>query len=163
MEGRKEAEVCSALSLSLSPPPTPPPTPPPAVRIPILEWPIIFDIKTRPRNVMSRTGTKDLQMVNLNVRVLTKPNAAGLPQIYEDLGMDYDERVLPSIVNETCKQVVAQFTAVQLLTQRDQVRNVIARNLIERAREFNIIVEDIAVCFCLCPVSSLPFIYNQAS
>lgn len=113
--------------------------------IPFLEWPYIFDIRTRPKNVMSMTGTKDLQMVNLNVRVLTKPNETGLKQIYEELGMDFDERVLPSIVNETCKQVVAQFTAVQLLTQREQVRELIKRNLMERAREFNIVMDDVAL------------------
>jgi hypothetical protein len=32
-------------------------------------------------------------------------------------------QVLPSIVNETVKQVIAQFNATALLTQREQVWN----------------------------------------
>ncbi len=36
-------------------------------------------------------------------------------------GPDYDEKVLPSIVNEVLKQVIAQYNAPQLLTQREQV------------------------------------------
>lgn len=39
-------------------------------------------------------------MVNISLRVLQRPDAVKLPQIYRMLGTDYDERVLPSICNE---------------------------------------------------------------
>ena len=39
----------------------------------------------------------------------------------QSLGLDWDERVLPSIGNEILKAVVAQYNAEQLLTQRDRV------------------------------------------
>lgn len=71
--------------------------------------PIIFDIRTRPRSVATVTGTKDMQMVNISLRVLSRPEVDHLPWIYSRLGTDYDERILPSIVNETLKAVVVIF------------------------------------------------------
>jgi len=48
----------------------------------------------------------DLQNVNITLRILFRPVADRLPDIFTNLGTDYDERVLPSIVNEVLKAVV---------------------------------------------------------
>lgn len=114
-------------------------------------------------------------MVDIGLRVLTKPDPAALVSIYRRLGMDYDDKasreraptctrsgrgrrlltatrclasvaaphtqVLPSIVTEVVKQVIAQFNATALLTQREQVSRKIKESLEERAREFGILLE----------------------
>ncbi|KDO26987.1 hypothetical protein SPRG_07700 [Saprolegnia parasitica CBS 223.65] len=115
------------------------------VMIPWVERPTIFDVRTKAHQVSSLTGSRDLQMVNVSLRVLTRPNTGKLPEIYRNLGLNYLEVVLPSIVNETAKQVMAQFNASQLITQREHVSRMIARNLTERAMEFFINVEDVSV------------------
>ena len=91
------------------------------MRIPFVTYPTIFDVRLRPRIVASRTGTKDLQQVQISLRVLSRPKAEALPEILINLGEDWDERVLPSIVNEVLKATVAQYDAEQLLTERASV------------------------------------------
>ena len=51
--------------------------------IPWLQRAIVYDVRTKPRNISTTTGSKDLQMVSLTLRVLHRPEVKMLPKIYQ--------------------------------------------------------------------------------
>jgi len=113
--------------------------------IPWVQRPILYDIRSRPKNVPSITGSKDLQNVNITLRILFRPLPDSLPQIYTTLGVDYEDRVLPSITNEVLKAVVAEFDAGELITQREVVSARVNTMLTQRAQQFGLILDDISI------------------
>ncbi|CAO3700401.1 unnamed protein product [Rhizopus stolonifer] len=113
--------------------------------IPWLQRAVLFDVRTKPRNISTTTGSKDMQMISLTLRVLHRPELKNLSNIYQNLGEDYDERVLPSIGNEVLKSIVAQFDASELITQREVISAKIREELYKRAKDFNIALEDVSI------------------
>jgi len=114
-------------------------------KIPWVMRPQIYNIKLQPKLIQTTTGTKDLQMVTVHVRMLFKPDVEGLPNIHKTLGMDYHERVLPSIGNEVMKATIAQYNAEQLLTMREHVSREIREGIVARAAQFNILMDDVSI------------------
>merc|ERR1719517_312188 len=114
-------------------------------KVPWLMQPKWYNIRLRPKLIQTTTGTKDLQTVTIHCRMLFKPEIAGLPTIHKTLGEDYDERVLPSIANEVMKATIAQYNAEQLLTQREHVSGEIREAIVKRAKQFNILMDDVSI------------------
>ena len=114
-------------------------------KIPMIMSPRYFEIRDRPRLISSSTGTKDMQQVDITLRILFRPEEQKLSEILLNIGQDYDDKVIPSIGNEVLKAIVAQYNASQLIQQREDVSKDIKTHLSKRAKDFGLILDDVAI------------------
>lgn len=115
--------------------------------IPFVQVPNIIDCRARPKVIESQTGTKDVQQVQIVLRVLSRPDEGALTRLFQQYGnrKNFDEKVLPSVGNEVLKSVVAQYNAEELLSKREQISRQIGTKLAERAADFNLLLEDVSI------------------
>eukprot|EP01097_Dermamoeba_algensis_P006525 TRINITY_DN4087_c0_g1_i1.p1 TRINITY_DN4087_c0_g1~~TRINITY_DN4087_c0_g1_i1.p1 ORF type:complete len:271 (-),score=84.34 TRINITY_DN4087_c0_g1_i1:186-998(-) len=113
--------------------------------IPWVQWPIFYDVRTKPKPIKRECRTKDLQTVRVLIRVLYRPEVSKLPQTYRELGVDYDEKLLPSFGYEILGSEVAQYDAGELITQREAVSRKIREALVNRSEQYGIILDDVSI------------------
>mmetsp|Transcript_65668 Transcript_65668/g.132154 ORF Transcript_65668/g.132154 Transcript_65668/m.132154 type:complete len:213 (+) Transcript_65668:104-742(+) len=113
--------------------------------IPGLQKAHIMSVRAMPKEVKSRTGTKDLQNVNIALRILSRPKEAALPKIFDTLGVNFNDRILPSVVNEVLKSIVAKYNAEELLSKRSLISAEIKAELEKRANAFDLELVDVAI------------------
>ena len=118
--------------------------------IPFIQRPIIYDCRMKNNVFISVCGTKDLQIVSLKTRLISRPDSENLPKLYRLLGMNFEERVLYSIVYEICGAILSQYNASQLINQRDTISYLIKQRLQEKAKEFFIELDDVALVYIIC-------------
>jgi len=119
-------------------------------KVPFVQEPHIIDCRARPKVIESQTGTKDVQQVQIVLRVLSRPDThdeSALTKLFQQYGnrKNFDEKVLPSVGNEVLKSVVAQYNAEELLSKREQISRQIYTKLTERAADFKLVLDDVSI------------------
>jgi len=114
-------------------------------KVPYMMRPTNYDVRARAYQIPSNTGTKDMQNVTIHVRLLFRPDIERLWDLHQELGVDYETKLLPSVCNEILKSIVAQYDAEALLTMRERVSQEIRDGITERCDKFGVIIEDVAI------------------
>jgi regulator of protease activity HflC (stomatin/prohibitin superfamily) len=72
-------------------------------------------------------------------------NENKLSEIYSTIGTDVENKIIAPRIQEVVKAVVAKYSAEQLLSMREAVKNEIAAALRRSISEYNVVVEDIQI------------------
>ena len=93
----------------------------------------------------ARSASKDLQTVETTVTVNYHPDKEAVHRLYKNLGLDYENRVIQPAIEETVKQVTANYNAEELITKRPLVKSDIEFSIRERLSQFDIVTEVISI------------------
>ncbi len=114
-------------------------------KLPFIEDIKIVDVRTQKAHSPANAGTRDLQTVTSEVALNYHLQAESLADTYSRIGLDVENKVIDPRIQEIVKAVVAKFSAEELLTKREDVKNEIATGLRTSLLAYNIAVEDIQI------------------
>jgi regulator of protease activity HflC (stomatin/prohibitin superfamily) len=114
-------------------------------KIPIAQSVVKMDTRTQKYEASLTAASSDLQDVTTKIAINYHLNPDSVPELYRTIGTDYAIKVIYPLEQESNKAATAQFTAVELITKREQVRMQMKSTLADKLAPRGIIVEDISI------------------
>ena len=113
--------------------------------VPFQDDVINIEVRTLKYEKETRSASKDLQTVETTVTVNYHPNKEAIHRLYKNLGLDYENRVIQPAIEETVKQVTANYNAEELITKRPLVKQDIETSIRERLNQFDVVTDVISI------------------
>lgn len=112
------------------------------IRVPVMDSVVIMDVKIQKEEVVATAASKDLQTVESRVALNYHIDPSRVANIYQDIGVDYAARLIDPALQESVKSTTAKYTAEELITKREEVRDAIRAHLVEKLEPRGILVDD---------------------
>jgi regulator of protease activity HflC (stomatin/prohibitin superfamily) len=103
------------------------------------------DVKVQKSQTDAVAASADIQETRSTIALNYRIQADKANWVYQNLGTGFKSRIIDPAVQEVVKAVTARYTAVDLITKRDKVREEIRALLKERLLQYNILVVDFAI------------------
>lgn len=113
--------------------------------VPFQDEVVNIEVRTLKYASDARSASRDLQTVETTVTVNYHPDKETIHILYQNLGLDYESRVIQPAIEETVKQVTAKYNAEELITKRPLVKQDIEFSITERLNKFNVVTEVISI------------------
>ena len=111
-------------------------------RWPLIERVITIDTKIQKEQAEASAASKDLQTVHSDVAVNFHIDPSKSATIYQEVGIDYKQRLIDPTLQEAVKAITANFTAEELITKREIVKDQIKTLLHDKLEPRGILVDD---------------------
>ena len=113
--------------------------------IPFQDDIVQMEVRTLKYDTSTRSASQDLQTVQTTVTVNYHPDTEKVHFLYKEIGLSYESRVIQPAIDETVKQVSANYNAEELITKRPLVKADIENAIRERLDQFYIETEVISI------------------
>lgn len=103
------------------------------------------EVRTQKETSNASAASKDMQTVETSVAINYHIDPDRVGDLFKNVGTDYRARIIDPAVQESLKQVTAQYTAEELIKQRASVKLKLETEVTNRLKSYNIVVEPLGV------------------
>lgn len=111
-------------------------------KVPLIQKVVKMDVKIQKDEIPASASSKDLQIVTSKIALNYHLAPDSVNKIWQEIGKNYNTRIIAPSIQEAVKSVTAKFTAEELITKREEVKEKIKANLAERLMVHTIIVDE---------------------
>lgn len=114
-------------------------------RVPLVEKVIRIDVRTQKTEVSAPSFSKDIQNVDTLIALNYHLEPTQVQKLWQELGIDYRDRIIGPAIQESVKAATAKFTAAELISERPRVKEEITQVLESRLKPRYIVVDDFSI------------------
>lgn len=115
------------------------------LKVPFIQSVVIVDIKTQKYEAKASAASKDLQVVSTDIAVNYRLTGESVVLLYKEIGLGYADKIIQPAVQEVVKASTAEFSAEELITKRDNVKQKIDIALADRLKGRGITMETTSI------------------
>lgn len=108
------------------------------LKLPFAEQVTQMDVQTQKDSVDATASSNDLQSVTASVAVNYHVEPQDATTIFSNIGPDYANRIIAPAIQESIKSITANYTAEQLVTDREKVRGEILALLTTKLQVYGV-------------------------
>lgn len=113
--------------------------------LPIVEYVTKLDVRTQKVEVEAASYSKDIQNVSAKIALNFHIDGAQANNLFQEVGLDYENKIIQPAIQESVKATTAKFTAQELIEERPRVKDEIKTFLKERLQTWNVIVDEFSI------------------
>lgn len=113
--------------------------------VPFVESVEKIEVRVQKEDFQAASASKDLQEVKASLAVNYHLDPQKVAIIYQEVGTDFQAKLISPFVQEAIKAVTAQYNATELISKRPEVKNEVFNYMHKRLKRFNIIVDDVSI------------------
>lgn len=114
-------------------------------RTPFVESVKQLDVRTQKEETAASAASKDLQTVSTTIALNFHLQPEQVGELWRNIGNQYKVRIIDPAIQEAVKASTAKFTAEELITKREQVKEEIKTELKNRLAASFIVVDELNI------------------
>lgn len=114
-------------------------------KMPFIETIKNIDCRTQKIDIIGEGASKDLQTISTSIVVNYRINQEKAFNLYKTVGMGYETILIAPAAQEVMKSTLAQYTAEELITMRNEVAIALNNSLKAKLEEKGIMIESISI------------------
>ncbi|KAJ5079384.1 phb [Anaeramoeba ignava] len=114
-------------------------------KIPFVENFTRIDINSNPRYIPTTAITNSKQMISITVHILSKPNVSYLSFLFDNFGINFQDKILSSIANHSIESVFSKLNFLDFINNLEIVEKKIGKKLKQEALKYHLEIDEFSI------------------